>query len=470
MKKLQDVLIGLWLIMKILFFILTHPWWTIKVWRGYWVNRHGAFLDMDFYELTMGQFIWRYGRNLGAAFALTQRKKLTVTPGFGDKLRKWVDNHARYYHSITPGQAKWLKSIPYMNDDYVDYLVDETRPKLVAEHVHIKQEGDVLTVDFSGPVMLVSWWEERIMYAISQIQNEELGHKPKGLGWILRAARKGWDLKRGKAPFSEFGTRRRFSFFVQFMFVFIQIATGSLKGPKDKGGLIGTSNVLIAYITGLTPMGTMAHKLFLIFGAVYGFDKANALVIRLWREMYVNSLGYLLPDTFTTEKCLAILTHDDARFFTGFRQDSGDPVKFIKKIVAFYRKMGLNAKQIKQKTIIFSDGLEVGKALEIAKCAAEDGIGFAFGIGTNFTNDVGWPALNIVVKPYEAWIISPSGEESEHKPTAKISDIPGKVTGDPTAAHQIQLWLDKDEVTWTPLLAEFVDPWIENPWTTAAAA
>ena len=79
-----------------------------------------------------------------------------------------------------------------------------------------------------------------------------------------------------------------------------------------------------------------------------------------------------------------------------------------------------------EKKIVFSDGLCVDKAIEIEKYV--DGrTGTAYGIGTHFTNHFDdSPALNIVIKLYEI-----NGTK-----VAKISDNPGKASGDPVAVQQ----------------------------------
>jgi nicotinate phosphoribosyltransferase len=50
----------------------------------------------------------------------------------------------------------------------------------------------------------------------------------------------------------------------------------------------------------------------------------------------------------------------------------------------------------------------------------------AFGIGTNFTNDVGVEPMNMVIKMVEA---RPEGQQ--WLPVIKLSDVPDKHTGDP---------------------------------------
>ena len=81
-------------------------------------------------------------------------------------------------------------------------------------------------------------------------------------------------------------------------------------------------------------------------------------------------------------------------------------------MIAHYEKLGINPKI---KKVVFSDGLDIPKAMKIHRRFA-DRINIAFGIGTNLTNDCGFKAPQIVIK-----VVSCNG-----KPTAKISDSPGK--------------------------------------------
>ncbi|MNL48578.1 Nicotinate phosphoribosyltransferase [compost metagenome] len=53
-------------------------------------------------------------------------------------------------------------------------------------------------------------------------------------------------------------------------------------------------------------------------------------------------------------------------------------------------------------------------------------IGHSFGVGTNFTNDVGLTQMNIVIKMTET-----QPEDDEWTQVIKLSDEPKKNTGDP---------------------------------------
>jgi nicotinate phosphoribosyltransferase len=89
-----------------------------------------------------------------------------------------------------------------------------------------------------------------------------------------------------------------------------------------------------------------------------------------------------------------------------------------------YKKVRVNPEH---KTLIFSDGLTVDSAVLIAEhCKGR--VGTSFGIGTHLTNDVGVKPLNIVIKA--TWFET---ERTGRVPVCKLSDDPGKVSGDPKA-------------------------------------
>lgn len=155
--------------------------------------------------------------------------------------------------------------------------------------------------------------------------------------------------------------------------------------------------------------------------AKYGFKMANLLGLEHWSDVYRGDLGIALSDTYTTDVFFTQFDKKLTKLFDGVRHDSGDPLVFADKTIAHYQQHGIDPRS---KTIIFSDGLNAEKVTRIADyCKGR--IGISFGIGTNFTNDVGLPAMNIVIKMTEAW-----PEEAHWTPVIKLSDEPGKHTGD----------------------------------------
>ena len=74
------------------------------------------------------------------------------------------------------------------------------------------------------------------------------------------------------------------------------------------------------------------------------------------------------------------------------------------------------------KTLIFSDGLTIPRAIELHK-HFEGRCQISFGIGTNLTNDLGPKPLQVVMKMVEC----------NGQPVAKVSDAPGKTMCDDAA-------------------------------------
>src|SRR5712691_11715513 len=100
------------------------------------------------------------------------------------------------------------------------------------------------------------------------------------------------------------------------------------------------------------------------------------------------------------------------KLFDGARHDSGDPFDWGEQMIAHYRR---NRVDPRTKQLIFSDQLSFPLAIEIAR-RFHGRARTSFGIGTNLTNDLGYEAINIVIKMTEC----------NGQPVAKVSDAPGK--------------------------------------------
>ncbi|WP_374164734.1 hypothetical protein [Arcticibacter sp. MXS-1] len=169
------------------------------------------------------------------------------------------------------------------------------------------------------------------------------------------------------------------------------------------------------------PIGTHAHEWFMFHAAKYGFKMANSLGLEHWTNVYRGDLGIALADTYTTDIFFEQFDKKFSKLFDGVRHDSGDPLVFAQKTIDHYKKLGIDPLS---KTIIFSDALNYEKVARITEfCKGK--IGMSFGIGTDFTNDVGLKPLNIVIKMTEAL-----PENHPWVPVVKLSDEKGKYTGE----------------------------------------
>ena len=151
------------------------------------------------------------------------------------------------------------------------------------------------------------------------------------------------------------------------------------------------------------------------------------MALEHWVDVYRGDLGIALSDTYTTAIFIKQFDKKFAKLFDGVRHDSGDPLVFADNTIAHYEQLGINPLT---KTIIFSDALNYDKVARITDhCRGR--VGVSFGIGTNFTNDVGLKPMNIVLKMTEA-----CPENEPWTPVIKLSDEKGKHSGDP---HMIAL-------------------------------
>lgn len=228
-------------------------------------------------------------------------------------------------------------------------------------------------------------------------------------------------------PFSEFGTRRRFSFDVH------DCVVSYLKEHADY--CTGTSNCYLAMKYTMRPMGTHPHEWFMFHGAQYGYKCANYMALENWVNVYDGDLGTALADTYTSDSFLSNFSRKQAKLFDGVRCDSGDEFYFTDRLIERYKELGIDPTA---KTIIFSNALDFKKALSIYRyCSGK--IRCSFGIGTNLTNDTGYAPSNIVMKLSRCKM----DVNQEWRECVKLSDDKGKHMGSMTEVeaclHELRL-------------------------------
>ena len=231
--------------------------------------------------------------------------------------------------------------------------------------------------------------------------------------------------------FSDFGTRRRASFTVQDTVVRAMSDCQRENGTLP-GRFIGTSNVYFAMKYDLTPIGTMAHEFVCAIAGMYGPQMANHIAMRAWSITYRGALGTFLFDTYGWNIFSLNFSEDFANMFKGLRVDSGDNHEELMKIVDKYKSLGIDPRS---KQVVFSNALDVDRAIEINKYASPL-CQPSFGIGTHFTNDIeGIRPRNIVIKLIavkitESWTF--------YNETCKLSEDHGKYTGNPEVVRRFR--------------------------------
>ncbi|WP_439883469.1 nicotinate phosphoribosyltransferase [Pontibacter sp. MBLB2868] len=370
-----------------------------------------SLLDNDFYKITMQHAVVKLFPRTKARYQFINRGKHAFPAGFGVALRQAVD--AMTSLRLTKEEKNFLSvTCPYLDPTYLDFLQGYCYDP---DEVTISQKGDQLHVSIEGYWYRTILWEVPLMALISELyypmsQLQRISDEK-----VRSVARnKIGKYKELGVVIAEFGTRRRHSLKVH------ELIVDTLK-QYGSGSFAGTSNVYLAHKKQVKPIGTHAHEWFMFHAARYGFKMANTLGLQHWVQVFRGDLGIALSDTYTTEVFMNQFDKMFTKLFDGVRHDSGDPIVFAQNIIHHYERMGVNPQS---KTIVFSDALNYEKVARIAAfCKGK--IGVSFGIGTNFTNDVGLEPLNMVIKMTET---QPEG--LEWMPVVKLSDEPGKHTGD----------------------------------------
>lgn len=352
-----------------------------------------------------------------ARYQLINRGKHAFPEGFAERLRESVNQMASLRLSGAEKQF-FCETCPYIDPTYFDFLQGY---QYDPEEVIIKQDGPNLHVEIEGYWYRTILWEVPLMALICELYYEMTQQRRMDNREVKDIAEnKMQKYDQLSITIADFGTRRRHSYAVH------DLVIQSLSAHASST-FIGTSNLHFAMKYRTKPIGTHAHEWFMFHAAKYGYKMANLLGLEHWSDVYRGDLGIALSDTYTTEVFFKQFDKKLSKLFDGIRHDSDDAVEFAQKTMEHYRGKGIDPLN---KTIIFSDGLDYKKVAKIVDyCQGK--IGHSFGIGTDFTNDVGLDRMNIVIKMTAAL-----PDDGEWTPVIKLSDEPNKHTGDLT---EIQL-------------------------------
>ena len=369
-----------------------------------------SILDTDLYKFTTSYaYIKLFPYAIGT-FSFKDRDETVYNDRFMEQLHdainqlaevtlkeeelEYMTSHCRFLPQV---YWEWLYSFRF-RPDKVKIVLDEDRH---------------LNIEITDYLYKSTLYEVPLLSIVSEMRNLSLGHEADMTGTMERLAHKVELSNEHQLLFSEFGTRRRFSFEVQ------DKVLAYLK--QHAKYCTGTSNCYFAMKHGMKPMGTHPHEWFMFHGAQFGYKHANYLALENWVNVYDGDLGTALSDTFTSDAFLNNLSRKQAKLFDGVRCDSGNEFAFTDKLIARYQELGIDPTT---KTIIFSNALDFEKALDIqAYCQGR--IRCSFGIGTNLTNDTGFKPSNIVMKLTRCKM----NANQEWRECVKLSDDLGKHIG-----------------------------------------
>ena len=365
-----------------------------------------SLLDTDLYKFNMDQVIFHKHTDLcGQYYFKCRNKGVTFTPEMAEEIEAQIDHLCSL--RFKKEELDYLRSIRFIKNDYVEFL-RLWHPIRDYVTVSLSDEGD-LSIVVDGPLFSAMQFEIFLL----EIVNEVYFRMAYDYDALLASAKERLDDKIRKLndgtysfSFAEFGCRRRLSREWEDEVV-RRLVTETNK-------CVGTSNVYLAMKYHVTPIGTYAHEFVQMYQGIDSIPLAytNHYAMKDWYDEYNGDNGTALTDTITTDLFLLDFTRSYVNNYNGVRHDSGDPYEWGEKIIAHYKKFGVDPKT---KLLLFSDSLDFDRAQKLYDYFREKAK-VSFGIGTFVSNDTCAEALNIVIKL----------QYVNGRPVAKLSDTPGK--------------------------------------------
>ena len=400
-----------------------------RVWNHKWkidpIVR--SLIDTDFYKLLMCQSIFRNKRHTQVTFSLCNRDNNVPLAKLIDEgeLREQLD-HIRSLR-LRRGESTWLRGNTFygkrqmFNPEFMAWL-----EKLQLPAYHLERVSDQYELTFEGNWPEVMLWEIPALSVLMELRGRNtLNQLAKFELEVLyaRAMTKLWEKIERLKPnrslrIADFGTRRRHSFLWQDWCV-----QAMVEGLGET--FIGTSNCLIAKNRDVEAIGTNAHEMPMIYAALADTDdellQAPYDVLSDWHEEHEGNLRIILPDTYGTR---GFLEHapDWLTQWTGVRIDSGEPAEGAELAIKWWESRGEDPSE---KLVIFSDGLDVDKILELSAIFA-DRVKISFGWGTLLTNDFRGLTKDDQLAPFS---LVCKAIKANGRMTVKLSDNPNKVLG-----------------------------------------
>lgn len=345
-----------------------------------------SILDTDLYKFSTSYAYMKMFPDAECTFTFVDRNKVKRSESFLKHYKMAMRDLGKIH--MTYDEYQWcVEHIPYIPQYYWEWLTS-FRYDINKMNIYL-DEDSVLHVDVTDKCWKASLYEIPCLYMVTEIQNQlaEFTGRELNMNNVLYKLANKIDFANVRnIKFSEFGTRRRYSYDVQDKVIeYIK---------EHSTTCVGTSNVHFAMKYDMIPCGTHPHEWFMFHASQFGYKNANYLALENWVNVYDGALGTALTDTFTSDVFFRNFSLKQAKLFDGIRQDSGDEYEFTDKAIKFYTSRRIDPTT---KTIIFSNALDFPKT-ELIQEYCKGKIRCAFGIGTNLTNDTGYPAENIVMK------------------------------------------------------------------------
>jgi len=367
-----------------------------------------SLLDTDLYKFTMMQVVLHHFPAAQVEYRFKCRTEgVDLTP-YVDEIRDEIRLLCGL--RFTESELRYLGAMRFIKSDFIDFLdLFHLNEKYITVTPSPKGNGEI-DIEIRGPWLHTILFEIPVLAIVNEVYFRNTQRTPAYEEGRQRLKDKICMLAEPvdyrDCKIADYGTRRRFS---------KEWHEEVIHTLRDELGeqFAGTSNVYYASKLGLTPLGTMAHEYLQACQAlgprlrdsqIFGFET--------WAKEYRGDLGIALSDVYGMSAFLRDFDMYFCKLFDGARHDSGDPFAWGERLLEHYAQ---NRVDSHTKTMIFSDGLDIPKVLQLFE-RFRDRCKLAFGVGTNLTNDLGYQPLQIVIK-----MVRCNGQ-----PVAKLSDSPGK--------------------------------------------
>lgn len=389
------------------------------------------FTDNDLYTFTCQYYVLQTYPRAEVEYNFFDRNNTCYPLGFDSLLREQM-NHMKDVIITDEEIAFMQRKCYYLPKWYFTFLRGY---RFNPDELSINQDDEGhLNVIIRGKWHSAIMWEMPVLSVVSELAHRLNGDLDKYNkdSELERTREKGRKILLNGLVLSDMGTRRLFSFEHQDITIRELAKLYKEGGIIDENGeflawtgkFIGTSNVYLAMKHNLTPVGTMSHQLVMFEETVSGVFECNYNVMKKFSDVYDGDNGVFLYDAFGDKVFFNNLSKRMAMMYKGLRVDSGVEEEQIEKIIAKYSSLGIDPVG---KQVIFSNGLDVNRALEIHKYV-NGRLQDSYGVGTNITCDISrCSPMNIVVKLTRCRIT----ESREWHDCVKLSCDKGKTLGNP---------------------------------------
>ena len=390
------------------------------------------FTDNDLYTFSCQYYIMQQYPRAEVEYTFIDRNNTVYPEGFDKLLQQQVDYMRNVI--ITDEEIEFMTTrcvwLP------VWYFIFLRGYRFNPGEVEISQDEEGhLSIRIVGKWFSTIMWEMPLLSCISEIIHILNGDDEK---YDIETERQKV-VEKSEKIFSnglvlgDMGTRRRFSYEHQKMV--LETMAEVYRSKRWEGIFTGTSNVYLAMLLDLKPLGTLSHQIISFEENVSGVFECNYSVMKKFSDVYDGNNGIYLYDCFGDELFFKNLSKRMAMMYSGLRIDSGVEEEQTEKIIEKYISLGIDPTT---KQVVYSNGLDIDRCIEIHRyCNGR--VQDSYGVGTNLMCDIDdVRPSNIVIKLTKCRIT----EAREWHNCIKLSCDKGKMLGNPKKCLYILSLID----------------------------